>query len=290
MTREPPRILRSRDHDMRNAVWVKWLRGVEVRPCYNGGMAIYGPYASVYDDAGQTAFSLRMIPYLAELLRRHRVSTGTMVDVACGTGTLAVAMAANGWKVYGVDASAEMLAVARTKADGAMIEVAWSQQDMRNLVLPTPMSLATCLYDSLNYMLDVNELGRALCAVAAVLRPDGLVICDLSTPVAFEQWANHTYYSTSTALDVIHSCTAGARRRLTVDIVGYTLEGSGLYRRFSEKHEQWAATDREMRGALRRAGLVVEGCYDCFSLRPRLSGSLRCAWVARKPNVMAHSL
>jgi SAM-dependent methyltransferase len=251
-------------------------------------MTTYGPYAAVYDDAGQTAFGLRMIRYLDRLLGRHPVGQGPMLDLACGTGTVAVAMASGGWHVYGVDGSAEMLDVARTKGDSAKVQVAWSQQDMRSLVLPTSMSLVTCLYDSLNYMLGLVNLNKALSAVASVLRPEGLFICDVSTPTAFDKYANRTFHSAGDGLDMIHSCSADAgRRRLTVDITGFVLVEGGLYSRFTEKHEQWAPTEREMRGALRRAGLVVEGCYDCFSLSGCGADSVRCAWVARKPTAAA---
>ena len=59
-------------------------------------MAIYQDYAAVYDRSGQLAFSLKMIPYLARLLERHPVAGHTLLELACGTGTVAVAMAQAG--------------------------------------------------------------------------------------------------------------------------------------------------------------------------------------------------
>lgn len=78
-------------------------------------MTIYTDYAAVYDASGQIAFSEQMIPYLARILERHPVGKGRMLDLACGTGTVAIAMALQDWQVTGVDGSEAMLAEARLK-------------------------------------------------------------------------------------------------------------------------------------------------------------------------------
>ena len=80
-------------------------------------MAIYRDYARVYDESGQLAFSLKMIPIWAGSSTATRPWAG-MLDLACGTGTVAISLAEAGWRVYGIDGSAEMLAQARAKAEG----------------------------------------------------------------------------------------------------------------------------------------------------------------------------
>jgi ubiquinone/menaquinone biosynthesis C-methylase UbiE len=79
-------------------------------------LTIYSEYASVYDASGQIAFSEQMIPYLRTILDRHPANKGALLDLACGTGTVAIAMALQGWQVIGIDGSETMLAQARTKA------------------------------------------------------------------------------------------------------------------------------------------------------------------------------
>ncbi len=247
-------------------------------------MDVYTAYAGVYDVSGQTAFSLRMIPYLELLLTRHRPDGRTFLDLACGTGTLAAAMAAQGWQVFGIDASTSMLEAAREKAEACGVDVAWSRQDMRSFVLPSQVAVVTCLYDSLNYMLSPRDLGEAAAAIARILQPGGLFVCDLSTKKAFESWANQTFFAEGDGLALIHCFRYdGARRRATVDITGFVEDSNGLYRRFRERHEQWAPLPREVRRALGEAGLQLEGCYECFSLQPPSEQSLRTLWVSRKP-------
>ena len=76
------------------------------------GMGIYEKYAEVYDRSGQIAFTLLMIPYLDRVLERHGFAGQSVLDLACGTGTMALALAEKGWRVLGLDASAAMLAQA----------------------------------------------------------------------------------------------------------------------------------------------------------------------------------
>jgi SAM-dependent methyltransferase len=99
-------------------------------------VGIYERYAEFYDESGQIGYSLRMIPYLWQVLERHGFQGNSALDLACGTGTMALAMAQRGWRAYGVDASAAMLAQARRKAEEAGLPLLLSQQDMRTFILP----------------------------------------------------------------------------------------------------------------------------------------------------------
>jgi SAM-dependent methyltransferase len=81
-------------------------------------------------------FAILIDQYLSEVLARHPVAGRRALDLACGTGTLALLLADAGWEVVGLDASAEMLAQARAKA--ANLETPGSATfvlgDMRQLV------------------------------------------------------------------------------------------------------------------------------------------------------------
>jgi ubiquinone/menaquinone biosynthesis C-methylase UbiE len=79
-------------------------------------IAHYQEYAPFYDGSGQMRFAILMDQYLSEVLARHLVAGRRALDLACGTGTLALLLANAGWEVVGLDASAEMLAQAKAKA------------------------------------------------------------------------------------------------------------------------------------------------------------------------------
>jgi SAM-dependent methyltransferase len=248
-------------------------------------MAIYDQYAQLYDDSGQIAFSLKMIPYLDELLQRHPAPGRAMLDLACGTGTVALSFAQQGWQVYGVDASAGMLDQARQKAEQAGQKLVLSQQDMRHFVLPCPVALVTCLYDSLNYMLTLDDLQQVFQRVAQALTPGGVFLGDMNTQVTLEQvWGNNTFFVEDEDMAVVMRSHYEPLTGLsTVDIVGFVRQEDGLYSRFDEHHAEVAYPNARVRHALQEAGLQVEAAHKCFHFDPPDAHTRRVMWVARKP-------
>ncbi|MCS7081535.1 MAG: class I SAM-dependent methyltransferase [Bacteroidetes bacterium] len=146
-----------------------------------------GPYtvlAHVYD------YVMRGVPYelwaayIVGILERYAPEARRLVEFGCGTGSLALALEAYGYEVWGVDASAAMLSVARAKAQVWGSQVRWVQADVRKLsgrALPKA-DVALMLHDGLNYLLTTEELARALRNMARCLWPGGVLLFDVSTP------------------------------------------------------------------------------------------------------------
>lgn len=244
-------------------------------------MSVYGRYAEIYDRSGQIGFSLRMIPYLREVLEGRGVRIGSMLDLACGTGTVAIAFASQGWRVYGVDGSAAMLAQARRKAEETGLSLLLSQQDMRSFVLPERVDLVTCLFDSLNYMLAVEDLQQTFARVAACLKPGGLFVCDMNTIWALaEIWDHNTYFSESDEMSVIMESQYDQESHIaSVRLIAFVRQGM-LYDRIDEIHHERGYPERTVWAAMGRAGLKVVETYECFTFDPPASRSPRLLWLA----------
>jgi len=245
---------------------------------------IYDRYAVIYDRSGQIGFSLRMIPYLQKLLEQHGLTGGTMLDLACGTGTTALAFAQQGWRVYGVDGSPAMLAQARAKAAEAGQHLLLSRQDMRAFTLPEPVDLVTCLFDSLNYLLAVEDLQQTFARVAAYLKPGGLFICDMNTIWALaEIWDHNTYFQDSDDLSIImQSEYAEEAHIVAVKVVAFVRQEDGRYERIEETHCERGYPERTVSAAMERAGLTVLERYEAFGFDPPSSRSPRLLWVATR--------
>ncbi|MBC7256210.1 MAG: class I SAM-dependent methyltransferase [Chloroflexi bacterium] len=246
-------------------------------------MGIYQDYAAVYDASGQLAFSLRMIAYLDQLLTRHAVEGRTMLELACGTGTVAIAMAHKGWRVWAVDGSERMLAQARAKEGGDHPAITWLQQDMRLLRLPSRVHLATCLYDSLNYMLTSEDLGAVFKRVYQALLPGGLFCFDMNTARALASWDDETYFTDTDVLSTIMHCDYDAScQRIEIRIVCFERVGD-LYRKIAETHTEQAYPEEQIATLLVDAGFSVEAAYRCFTFEPPDEETMRVMWAARKP-------
>jgi SAM-dependent methyltransferase len=244
-------------------------------------LTIYERYAEIYDRSGQIGFSLRMLPYLQDVLARHSFQGHSMLDLACGTGTVALAFASQGWRVYGVDASQAMLAQARKKAEEAGQTLLLSRQDMRSFILPERVDLVTCLFDSLNYLLTVEDLQQTFTCVAAHLRPGGLFVCDMNTIWALsEVWDHHTYFSESDDMAIVMQSEYAEEPHIaTVRLVAFVRQGE-LYDRIDETHRERGYAERTISAAMERAGLDVLATYECFTFDPPVSRSPRILWVA----------
>lgn len=246
-------------------------------------MSIYERYAEIYDRSGQIGFSLRAIPYLQELLARRGFEGHTMLDLACGTGTVALAFAQLGWRVYGVDASRAMLAQARAKAEEAGASLLLSQQDMRSFILPEPVDLVTCLFDSLNYLVAIEDLQATFARVAAHLRPGGLFICDMNTIWALREiWDHNTYFQDGEDLSIVMQSEYSEEAQIVAVKVVAFVRRDGLYERIEETHIERGYPERSVSAAMERAGLAVLECFEAFTFDPPNSRSPRLLWVATR--------
>lgn len=246
-------------------------------------MSIYERYAEIYDRSGQIGFSLRTIPYLQQILERRGFEGRTMLDLACGTGTIALAFAQQGWRVYGVDASPAMLAQARAKAAEAGASLLLSQQDMRSFVLPEPVDLVTCLFDSLNYLVAVEDLQMTFARVAAHLRPGGLFICDMNTIWALREiWDHNTYFQDGDDLSIVMQSEYSDEAHIVAVKVVAFVRRDGLYERIEETHVERGYPERSVSAAMERAGLTVLERYEAFAFNPPNSRSPRIMWLATR--------
>lgn len=251
-------------------------------------MSIYHDYARLYDRSGQLGFSLRMLHYLEELLAIHPVKGQSMLDLACGTGTVAIAMAGKGWQVQGVDGSAEMLRQAEGKTPLG-VNIRWSQQDMRSFASAEPVNLVTCLYDSLNYMLTDDDLVSVFRCVYAALQPGGLFVFDMNTAWTLAvNWDDVNYVTDTEELTTILQSTYDDRRqRATVTLICFERQGE-CYTKVRERHIEQAFPLEQVATDLANSGYKIEAQYDCFTMRAAKDHNERVLWVARKPEVDDH--
>ncbi|HZG66635.1 MAG TPA: class I SAM-dependent methyltransferase [Herpetosiphonaceae bacterium] len=246
--------------------------------------AIYDAYALVYDRSGQMRFAIMMGMYLQELLRQHPAPGGRMLDLACGTGTLALLMAEAGWEVTGLDASPAMLCEAHRKQQRAGAEVVLLQGDLRAFSVGEPFGLVTCCYDSLNYLLVEDDLRACVRAVAAALLPGGLFCFDLATEHFLrDYWCGVEEHHDDDYAYTITSSFDEATGHSTLLLDGYVRDQAGREQPLRELHVERAHAVPVVERLLCDAGLVLEAVYDCFTFQPPVPRSLRQFWVVRKP-------
>ena len=146
------------------------------------GTAAQSPYqglAPIYDHVMAHVEYGEWAAYVHALFARLAPDAVRVVDLACGTGNVSFALHRLGYEVTGVDRSEAMLQVAREKAADTGVE--FVQRDLRQLAGLGPFDAATCLYDSINYLLAPADIDAALRGAQAIVQPGGLFVFDICT-------------------------------------------------------------------------------------------------------------
>jgi ubiquinone/menaquinone biosynthesis C-methylase UbiE len=143
-------------------------------------MDFYDNIAQSYDEITATAARQTGAEAFVDRLLADR-DIASAVDVACGTGLYALALARQGVHVVGVDVSEALLAQAAAAADEQKLSVRWLNAPMQQLDehLPGPEDLVLCMGNSLPHLLTPDELARTLRAFRRVLGPNGLLAVHL---------------------------------------------------------------------------------------------------------------
>ena len=218
----------------------------------------YSNYAALYDELGQSNFGLAMLQLIERAIQRHPLAGARVLDLACGTGTVASQLAKRGYQVTGVDRSGEMLEIAAAKAREAGVEVELQQQNMASLRMARRFDLVICLYDSLNYLLSDGDLEAAFAGVARVLDVGGLFIFDFNTLHCLaNDWGNQVVEERAAAAALMHLYSFSPESRIgTLELFCVSKRPDGLVK-FREIHRERGYTAEEIRNTLRGSGLVL---------------------------------
>jgi SAM-dependent methyltransferase len=108
----------------------------------------------------------------------HCPQHGQLIDLGCGTGRMLIPFAQRGWRVVGVDLSAEMLAVTREKARQAGVAVDLLRANLTELdgVAPATFDVAVCLFSTLGMVVGADMRRRVVAHAYRLLRPGGTFI------------------------------------------------------------------------------------------------------------------
>jgi SAM-dependent methyltransferase len=119
------------------------------------------------------------LPFYVDLAQQAQ---GTVLELACGTGQLSIAIASAGWPTVGLDRSIAMLATARNQALAMQARAVFVQSDMRAFALSREFNLMFVARNSLLHLLTTEDLVAAFEAVRRHLSPVGIFAFDIFNP------------------------------------------------------------------------------------------------------------
>jgi SAM-dependent methyltransferase len=227
-------------------------------------------------------------------------SEGPIVELAAGTGRLAVPLAGAGHRVTGIDLDPSMLARARARAAAAGQGTAERIRLVEgDLFAPRPdeagtYGLAILALNSILLLGGPREQRRAIGVLADLLAPGGIAVVDAWQPLAEDlvrfdgrlslEWLRHDAESGRDVVKLAAAWYDGATRAVTLTTI-FDEAGPG------EPPSRWTRVDAmrlisadELRAGAEDAGLVVEVVAGDYDLAPLSPGDERAILVARRPS------
>ncbi len=241
----------------------------------------YSVLAAGYDVVMEHVDYAFWASYVHDQIQQYRPESKTILELGCGTGSLAFELAPLGsYQYLGTDRVEMMVRVARAKADMADAPVQFEVADFSNFRVDRRVDVVILLYDGLNYLLEPTEIGDLMSCVFAALEPGGLFVFDQSTPANSEN--NEAYFEDEGRADEFsyrRTSRYDRERRLHTTTFEITV-GEDT---FEERHLQRAYDQEEIRDLIGANGFEVLAAFAGFTSDPARSDSERIHWIVRKP-------
>lgn len=235
-------------------------------------MSSYETLASYYDELTEDVAYRKRADFVEKLMGRSRVPVKTVLDLACGTGSMTCLFTQRGYELIAVDGSEDMLAQAREKAADLTGEPPiFLHQDMPHLDLYGTVEGAMCCLDSLNYLTDPKDVQRTFQRLRLFIQPGGVLVFDVNTPYKLQGLDGQVFLDEREDVYCVWRTEYASRSRICsyyMDI--FTAQPDGTWERSFECHRQRAYTVEELTTWLREAGFVDIRTYgDCRRRSPR---------------------
>lgn len=238
-------------------------------------MSSYHALAGTYDAlTGDVGYEKRA-DFLEKLFQKSHIPVKTVLDLACGTGTMTWILTGRGYELIGVDASEEMLAAAMGKS-GSVEGVApiFLHQSMPKLDLYGTVDAAICCLDSLNYLTDPKDVQRTFDRLRLFIAPGGVLVFDINTVEKLSALDGQVF------LDETEDTYCVWRPEFRRGICTYymdlfQLQSDGSWVREFEMHRERAYTVEELTAWLEAAGFGEIRTYGDGKLRRPAQGEQR---------------
>lgn len=245
-------------------------------------MGAYEALAASYDRLTNDVDYQATVDFYLQILEREGLHPRTVLDLACGTGSVTALLAKMGYSVLGVDLSEEMLTVAAMKTQNLHPMPHFSCQPLQKLRVPRAVDMAVCALDSLDYITDPDDCKEAIRRVYRALNPGGIFIFDVNTPEKLRAMDDQIFLDED---DDVYCVWRGEFDEQT-NICSYGMDlfqrDGNFWRRSFEEHREYAYSQAQLTAYLKAAGFSRIAVYGDRTFSAPREGEQRIYFKARK--------
>ena len=248
-------------------------------------MEAYSGFAKVYDLFMDNIPYEEWTDYVKELFAEEGVKDGILLDLGCGTGSVTELLAKSGFDMIGIDNSEEMLEIAMEKRAESGLDILYLLQDMREFELYGTVRGVVSICDSMNYILDDEDLLDVFKLVHNYLDNDGIFIFDMNTMYKYREiLSDNTFAEDREESSFIWENFYDEEEEINqYDLSLFVQEEDGRYRKYEETHLQRAYEQNTVEELIKESGLELLHVYDAFTRELPAEDSQRIYYVCRRP-------
>jgi len=256
-------------------------------PLTKGNQDIYTHLAVIYDEVMREIDYEDWADYIDALIQKHHPEAVSVLELACGTGSLAISLdELDCYEITASDYSEEMLEIARSKTALSDSTIEWKRIDFFNIPDDTRYDVVFMLFDSINYARDLSSVTSVLAQVKRVLREGGLCIFDFTTP---QHSSKHAELMNDSGVTPDNYRFVRVSRYLEAEgnhynefvIEKLSDDKQSVLERKREVHVQKTYTLAQIRQAVQKSSLTEVAAYDDLDIIPATDASDRVTMVVR---------
>ncbi|MFO7814211.1 MAG: class I SAM-dependent methyltransferase [Halanaerobiales bacterium] len=145
-----------------------------------GSQSYTNSFATIYDDVMKIVPYYSWYKYLKHILYYYDKNPKKIMELACGTGNMMKYFSDGADKIYGIDKSEDMLAIAQNKFSNNG-NVKFFNTDMSRKIKYNNFDFIYSVFDSMNYILEFEELINVFENVYLNLIKEGIFVFDINT-------------------------------------------------------------------------------------------------------------
>lgn len=243
----------------------------------------YGSFAYVYDRLTENVDYKSYAAYIKRLFESYGKNISSVLDVACGTGSLTMELSKLGYEMIGADMSPDMLMQAEEKKFDENLDILYLCQSAEELDLYGTVQGAVCTLDSINHITDEDNVIKAFEKISLFMEKDGIFIFDLNTEYKHrEVLGDNTFVYDLDDVYCVWQNEFEEEKLLTHIYLDIFREENGAYERFSEDFDERAYSHEKVLKWLEFSGFELADFFEEFTEEKPKENTERIVYVARK--------
>ena len=244
----------------------------------------YGSFAHVYDRLTENVDYESYAAYIKRLFENYGKNINSVLDVACGTGSLTTCLAKMGFDMIGTDASYDMLSQAQEKKYDENLDILYLCQPAQELDLYGTVEGAVCTLDSINHITDEKEVLKAFKKVSLFMEKDGIFIFDMNTEYKHrEVLGNNTFVYDVDDVYCVWQNEYDEKNMIThISLDIFSEFEEGVYERFEEEFDERAYSFNQIKKWLEKSDFELLDYFKEMTEEKPDENTERIVYIARK--------